>query len=144
MNRSFRRATRQTLAEPTDDAQSLQDNVREVKRINWKKVPDKPLGDHLFDKLIRKSCSASRKHRNQTSCLDDLEHELIENEVPSQAVQEVMSQLRGIALAQFNIVSAWLAKTAIPNRLPSGRIDLRNSQSQIDIALGCSSTAASC
>lgn len=57
VNKSYRRTINQVLQNSTNLEESnekLQNKIKEVKRKNWKKHPDTPLGEYLREKRNRK------------------------------------------------------------------------------------------
>ena len=99
VNRTFRRATKQTLSENDADADDLHEQVNQVERIDWKKVPDKALGDHLLDKLIPQIIKRVSAASDPEGLLVVLETQLIDTDAPPQAVQDIMRQLHGTVRA---------------------------------------------
>jgi hypothetical protein len=47
VNRTYRHAVRQVTRTEADDIDQLTSDVASVRRNPWKKVPDRPLGEHL-------------------------------------------------------------------------------------------------
>ena len=107
VNRSFRRSVKQTLTDADADPDALNEHVDDVKRIDWKKVPDTALGEHLLNKLvseiIRRVTNASKPSQ---SALDNLETQLIDTGIPHQAIQDIMRQLNGIVRARWSTAYA--------------------------------------
>ncbi len=103
VNRSFRRKVRQSLLDSIDDPDSLNGNVNSVGRTDWKKAPDKPLGEHLRNELVSEIIDRVRvASRSNERFLDVLEAQLTDTNMPPQALQVIMRQLRGIVLARWS------------------------------------------
>ena len=103
VNRTFRRTTKQELSKTEADADGLNELVNQLERIDWKKVPDKPLGSHLLDKLVSQIIKRITAASNPELILGVLETQLLDADAPPQAVQDIMRQLHGIVRARGSI-----------------------------------------
>lgn len=68
--RSYRRSTKQQLPHglvvaPTDDLDAAEARVRSVRRSNWKKWPDIPLGEFIARQHRWRGIRAGRKQRGR-------------------------------------------------------------------------------
>ena len=99
VNQTYRHAVKQALGSP--DSEEAQDQVSQVQRIHWKKVPDMPLGDALGEGLLREIGALLFAERSNLSLLPQLERRLAADGWVPQAVQAVMKQLRSVAIEGY-------------------------------------------
>lgn len=93
VNRTFRRTVKQALTENTADAEVLGDHVGRIERIDWRKVPDKPLGEYLLRKLTSEIVSRITDAPDREAMLAILEAHLTNTEIAPLSVQDIMRQL---------------------------------------------------
>lgn len=99
VNRTFRRNTKQALAATDADADDLNERVNQLKRIDWKKHPDQPLGDHLLDRIVSKIFRRFFATPNPEGLLDIVESQLIKADASPHTVQDIMRQLHSVVRA---------------------------------------------
>ncbi len=100
VNKSYRRKVKQALG--TKDSDSTEDQAAGIRRPDWKKSPDQPLGDVLLDDLIRDIKAVVCSESFEPILFDRLEERMEKQGWETPGIRVVVRRLKAVRMARWS------------------------------------------